>query len=80
MAELGKNNVTVLTVDFEKNSSPNVHYIHLENVYEKLYGTSDGKAPALNLTELAGNQQSTSEELVMFSNWCNIMCEGNINI
>lgn len=79
MAELGKNNVTVLSLDIDKKPPPNVHYIHMENVYDKLYGTSDGKeAPAMNLNELASMEQSTPEELTMYGDWCGLMCEGNI--
>lgn len=32
-------NVTVLSTDVEKSRSPNVHFLHMDRVYEQLYGT-----------------------------------------
>jgi len=34
-------NLTVITPDTEKNPPPNVHYIHLENIYSALYNGSE---------------------------------------
>lgn len=55
MHELGRrgHNVTILSVDVPKptESIPNVHYIHLENVYEHLYGNS---TESLDITDYFG--------------------------
>lgn len=73
----GEHNITVLGVDVDKKAPSNVHYIEMEKVYDMMYGLEEGQeAPALNITELCMNDQTTSEELTMFGGWCNIVCEG----
>lgn len=74
-ADGNKHNITVLAVDVDKSALSNVHHVELENVYDILYGDDDNAA-AMNITEMAMKESSTSEELTIFGDWCNIVCEG----
>lgn len=49
----------------------------MEHIYGLLYGNDgDASTAAMNLTEMAMHETSTAEELKIFGDWCNIVCEG----
>lgn len=65
--------MTVLGVDTEKNPPPNVHYIHIENIYDTFYGQEEH---AINLTEMVMTVPSVYDELSMLDEFGSIACEG----
>lgn len=74
LAADGNHNITVLSTDIEKKPPKNVHYIHIEGIYEILYG-KDGEAPNFNITELVMKDSSHYEDLQLFSEFCDTACE-----
>lgn len=77
LAKQNDHNITVLSTDIESNPPANVHYIHLDGIYEKLYGKKDVVAQ-FNVTELVMNDLSHYEDLKLFSEFCGVVCEGII--
>jgi glucuronosyltransferase len=63
-------NVTFVSVDTVEKVTPNVHYIHLEKVYEIYFGGAD----SFNVLEFAG--QTEFESIVEMSDVFTVVCEG----
>lgn len=60
-------NLTALSVDIDKISPPNVHYIHLENVYTQLSG--------FNIMDLS--TENIFKSFFVFQKADILICEGN---
>lgn len=75
LAKQSGHNVTVLSPDIEKNPIENVHYIHIETIYEQLYGNNDGVEATYNLTEMVMAKQTEFEELAMFTEFAATLCK-----
>lgn len=69
LAEKG-HNVTFLSADNVKEAAANVHYIHLEKVYEAFYQGDE----SLNVLHYA--DQSPLEAILDIPSLCTVICEG----
>lgn len=72
LAEQG-HNLTVLSADIDKVSHPNIHYIHLENVYSQIYSGAD----PLKLMDLLS--ENIFHAVKTFYAYGKRSCEGSIN-
>jgi hypothetical protein len=66
-------NLTVISVDHEKNVPKNMHYIHLDKVYSFIYDDSD---EPLNLIEMANG--GPISELIDYYKFGTITLEGRL--
>lgn len=69
LAEKGYN-ITMVSVDNDKNPKPNIHYIYLEKVYETIY-TGDESSVLLDMAD-----QRAIEALYGVYEWCDASCDG----
>lgn len=72
LAEKG-HNITMVSVDNDKNPPPNVHYIYLEAVYETLYGGES------TIDLLAMSDEKSFEAIQSLYVWCDQCCQGILN-
>lgn len=64
-------NITMVSVDDDKNPDPNIHYIFMEKAYEEL---QSGENP-INYMEMAAEQNKLAE-IVEIQDFCDINCDG----
>lgn len=69
LAEKGFN-VTMLSVDNDKNPGPNIHYIHLEGAYKAIYESE----VSMNLREMA--DQQSFQRIKGMNDWLLLNCQG----
>lgn len=62
-------NITMVSVDDDKNPQPNIHYIFLEATYDTLYSNS-----SVDLLQMA--DQSGLEAIKGVYEWCEANCDG----
>lgn len=76
MAEHQILNITVLSIDIETKHSANIHYIHMERIYDHLYGSDDNSNVNMNMSEVIMADNSAMTELFMYKEFCNLFCSG----
>lgn len=66
-------NLTIVSVDIDKITLPNMHYIHMEKVYDYLYNGTEK-------VDLIKNSNENSLEAIFFINdFCHLNCLGILN-
>lgn len=65
-------NITMVSVDDDKNPPPNVHYIYLESAYSTLYS-----GLSFDLLDMA--DQTPVEGIFGVYEWCEMCCKGILN-
>lgn len=63
-------NITMVSVDNDKNPYPNIHYIFMEETYPTLYGNGDG----FDLLEFAETKPIAG--VIDVNDWCDLACDG----
>lgn len=74
MAEHKNLNITVLSIDIETKHPTNVHYIHMERIYEHFYGGETD--PNFNMSDVIMADNSAMTELFMYKEFCSLFCSG----
>lgn len=72
LAESG-HNVTFLSADISKSSHPNLHYIHLENVYTAVYAVDDA---GTKFDLLEASKENEFKAILSFHDFIKRNCEG----
>lgn len=62
-------NITMVSTDDDKKPQPNIHYIHLEKVYETIYGNDSSL-----ILDMA--DQKSVEAIYGVYEWCEVNCDG----
>jgi glucuronosyltransferase len=64
-------NITMVSVDNDKNPAPNIHYIHLEEAYNTLYNQP---GESIDIFEYA--ERPLISGTLQYNDWCFLSCEG----
>lgn len=70
LAEKGYN-ITMVSVDNDKNPHPNIHYIFMEETYSTIYGNDGGGFDMLEFAET-----KPIRGVIEVNNWCDMACDG----
>lgn len=66
-------NITMASVDIDKNPLPNIHYIFMEETYPTIYGNGDGEK-GFDMLELADTPPVRG--VMEVNDWCDLACDG----
>lgn len=67
-------NVTFVSADLSNKTTPNLHYIHLENVYATQEAVYLIESTDINMLDYLS--QSQTEYLLTFTSYCEVICGG----